>query len=266
MRVEALSLIHDLSDPAGKLNILREYVQAQVLRSLHESEAFRSLSFVGGTALRFVYGLPRFSEDLGLSLDDNVEEYQPECWLKKMKRDLSLAGFDVSLSWNNRTTVHKAWVKIPGILKQAGLASMENQNLSIKLEIDTHPPKGAVSERKIITKYTMFSLKHYNLPSLMAGKLHALLTRKYHKGRDWYDLMWYRTQVPPIDPNLVQLQNALNQTQGRGTLEAALWKQIIIEVLHQLDCSVLRADVQAFLERPRESDLLTHENIASVLL
>ncbi len=236
-----------------------------VLRSLHESEAFVNLAFVGGTALRFVHNLPRFSEDLDFSLE-NSSNYQPEAWMKKVKHDLQLEGFHAAVSWNDRTTVHKSWIKVAGVLKEAGLAAMPDQNLSIKLEIDTQPPKGAVSETGIINRHAMLSLRYYDLSSLMAGKAHALITRKYPKGRDWYDLIWYRGKRPPIDPNLEQLQNALDQTQGKGLFHANNWKADILATLKKLDCASLVQDVQTFLERPDDAALLTEENITSVLV
>lgn len=264
MKEEALSLLHEFADPAQKLNILREYVQAKALRSFHESEAFVNLSFVGGTALRFVFGLPRFSEDLDFALE-NADGYKPETWIKKLKNDLLLAGFEPSLKWNDRTTVHKAWIKIEGLLSDAGLAAMKSQKLSIKLEIDTNPPEGARSERDLITRHAMLSINHYDLPSLMAGKVHALITRKYAKGRDWYDLLWYLGKRPPVEPNLCQLQNALDQTQGEGTMDSVCWKRHLVETLNNLDCSVLAADAMPFLEHQNEAALLTIENMRSVL-
>ena len=82
MREEIIVLVKELADPTRKLNLLREYLQAFVLRSLHESEAFVHLSFVGGTALRFLFNLPRFSEDLDFSLE-TPEGYEPIKWMKK---------------------------------------------------------------------------------------------------------------------------------------------------------------------------------------
>ena len=264
MKEEALSLLKDLADPAGKLNLLREYVQSQSLRSLHESEAFVNLAFVGGTALRFMYNLPRFSEELDFALE-NADGYEPEAWLKKLKSDLAFAGFDVSVKWNDRSTVHKAWIKIGQLLHDAGLDAMKDQKLSIKLEIDTRPPAGARSERTLITRHAMLSIRHYDLPSLMAGKIHALLTRKYAKGRDWYDLLWYLGKRPPVMPNREQLQNALHQTQGECAMDARLWKRHLAESLEHLDDSALAADAGPFLEHPKEAALLTPENIRSVL-
>jgi predicted nucleotidyltransferase component of viral defense system len=96
----ASNLVRHVSDAGLKMNLLREYLQAFTLRSFHESKVFRCLSFVGGTALRFLHGLSRFSEDLDFSLED-AEGYDPKAWLKKIKRDLAFAGFDASVTWND---------------------------------------------------------------------------------------------------------------------------------------------------------------------
>lgn len=264
MKEEALQLAADRPDAAGKLNLLREYLQALTLRSLHESEAFLCLAFVGGTALRFTAAIPRFSEDLDFSLHA-PDGYRPEHWLKKLKTDLTLAGFEVSVSWNDRTVVHKAWIKTAGILKEAGLAVMPDQTLSIKLEINTRPPAGAVLVRSVITRHRMLVLQHYDLASLMAGKIHALATRHYPKGRDWYDLLWYRGHRPPTEPNLVQLQNAFVQTQGAAAPEAREWKALLLSRLDRIDCRRLTADVAPFLEHPEEAGLLNEENIRATL-
>ena len=99
----------------------------------------------------------------------------------------------------------------------------------------------------------------------MAGKVHALLTRTYPKGRDWYDLVWYRAIRPPIEPNLELLQNALDQTQGAGSYHAENWKATLMGKVRALNCAVLVEDVRNFLERPQDSELLTEDNICSVL-
>jgi hypothetical protein len=161
--------------------------------------------------------------------------------------------------------VHKAWLRFAGLLKEAGLAALPGQKLSIKLEIDTRPPAGAVRERSIITRHRVLAVQYYDLASLMAGKVHALLTRPYPKGRDWYDLLWYRGLRPPAEPNLVQLQNALAQSQGAGSREARNWKSALAAAVGRLPCAKLREDVRPFLERPEEAALLELENIRAVL-
>ncbi|MBI4607074.1 MAG: nucleotidyl transferase AbiEii/AbiGii toxin family protein [Planctomycetes bacterium] len=260
MRDEAISLTQGIPDPARRLHVLREYLQELVLRSLHESEAFTCLSFVGGTAARLLFGLPRFSEDLDFSLESSAG-YEPVRWVEKVKRDLGLAGFDAAVSWNDRKTVHVAWVKIGGILRDAGLAAMAQQKLSIKLEIDTRPPPGALTAAQVVTGHVMFAVRHHDLPSLMAGKLHALITRKYAKGRDWYDLLWYRGRRPPVEPNLALLQNALDQTEGPGALEARRWAHHVLDRVGRLDVVKLKADVEPFLKRPGDAGLITAEHL-----
>lgn len=264
MKEEMLGLLRDVRDPSLKLNVLREYIQALALRSLHESEAFADLSFVGGTALRFVFNLPRFSEGLDFSLE-RKSGYKPEAWLKKLKRDLAFSGFDVSVSWNDKTTVHKAWIKVAEVLAAAGLAAMKDQKLSIKLEIDTNPPAGAALSNVIITKHRLMAIRHHDISSLMAGKVHALLTRKYPKGRDWYDFLWCRGHRPPVEPNLVLLQNALDQTQGKGAVAAGEWKDAVKSRIEHIDCGRLVDDVLPFLEHPEEGSLISLSNIISIL-
>jgi len=264
MKEEAISLARSVTDPSQRLNTLREYLQALVLRSLHESEAFQCLAFVGGTALRFLYSLPRFSEDLDFALDPG-SGYDPGKWMSKAKRDLELSGLDTLVSINDRKTVHVICFRIAEVLKGAGLAAMANQKLSIKLEIDTRPPPGAQTRNQIIERHRMFAVRCYDMPSLMAGKLHALITRGRFKGRDWYDFAWYRAQRPQPQPNLVLLQNALDQTQGAGAFDSARWEDYVREKIRALDIEAVRKDVLPFLERQGGAELITRDNLESLL-
>ncbi|NBB78176.1 MAG: hypothetical protein GVY36_01840 [Verrucomicrobia bacterium] len=264
MKERALAIARKAPDAATSLNLLREYLQAFVLRALHDCEAFQSLAFVGGTALRFLHGLPRFSEDLDFSLDQKAH-YDGRAWMRSVKRELTLAGFDAEVNWNDRRTVNTAWIRLAGLLHEAGLSALAEQKLSIKLEIDTCPPAGAHAERRVVTRHLSFLLRHYDLPSLLAGKLHALATRKYVKGRDWYDLLWYLSQRPAPVPNLALLQNALDQTQGIGAFEASQWRELVRDRLAQLDVSRIHEDVLPFLERRAETTLLSRENFEQLL-
>jgi len=264
MKEQALALVRGVTDTGQALNRLREYLQALVLRSFHESEAFRPLAFVGGTALRFLHGLPRFSEDLDFSLV-SAEGYAGKEWMEKVKRDLALAGFSPEVTWNDRKTVHTGWVRLSGILREAGLSAMADEKLAIKVEIDTRPPDGERCERRVVTRHVTFLLQHYDLPSLLAGKLHAAITRKYAKGRDWYDLLWYLSQQPPVAPNLPLLQNALDQTQGIGRHDAKDWKALVRERIKILDMKAIADDVSPFLERPQDAGFLSRDNLMGLI-
>jgi predicted nucleotidyltransferase component of viral defense system len=261
---QALALVEKAKDRGQALNTLREYLQALVLRSFYESEAFRCLTFVGGTALRFLHGLPRFSEDLDFSLV-SPEGYAGQVWMAKVKRDLALAGFTPEVTWNDRQTVHTGWVRLCGLLREAGLSPLADEKLAIKVEVDTRPPEGGHCERQIVTRHLSFLLQYYDPPSLMAGKLHALTTRRYAKGRDWYDLVWYLSQRPPVAPNLTLLENALNQTQGEKHVDARQWREAVRSRLLVMDVKALLEDVGPFLERPQDASMITRENLLALL-
>ena len=264
MKDQALALVEKATDRGQALNTLREYLQALVLRSFYESEAFRCLAFVGGTALRFLHGVPRFSEDLDFSLV-SPEGYAGKDWMAKVKRDLALAGFTPEVTWNDRKTVHTGWVRLCGLLREAGLSPLADEKLAIKVEMDTRPPEGGHCERQIVTRHLSFLLQYYDPPSLMAGKLHALLTRRYAKGRDWYDLVWYLSQRPPVAPNLLLLENALNQTQGEKHVDARQWREAVRSRLLAMDMNALLEDVGPFLERPQDAGMITRDNLLALL-
>ncbi|MDP2791929.1 MAG: nucleotidyl transferase AbiEii/AbiGii toxin family protein [Rectinemataceae bacterium] len=112
----------------------------------------------------------------------------------------------------------------------------------MKLEIDTAPPAGARLETKMVTRHLLFGIRHHDLPSLMAGKIRAMLTRPYAKGRDWFDLLWYASQIPAVVPNMMLL--------------ASEWRKALAAKLDALDFEALRADVSPFLERREDSAAL----------
>jgi hypothetical protein len=265
VREGALKLVRDVGDAGLKMNLLREYLQAFALRSFHESKVFRCLSFVGGTALRFLYGLPRFSEDLDFSLE-NADGYDPKAWLGKLKRDLAFAGFDAAVTWNAEKTVETGWIRVAGLMREAGLTDLPEQKISIKIEIDAKPPEDAGMENSVINRHVIFALRHHDLPSLLAGKIHALCTRKYIKGRDWYDILWYGARRPPVKPNMRFLENALTQTGNEGLGKAERWAEYLSARLDEIDQKKLVKDIGPFLEEPKEIDLLTKENVKKAII
>ncbi|MEW5817195.1 MAG: nucleotidyl transferase AbiEii/AbiGii toxin family protein [Spirochaetota bacterium] len=262
MKDEALRIAGKITEPTARINILREYVQACILRSLHEAEAFQALSFVGGTCLRFIYNLPRFSEDLDFSLEQEPRE-PVSVWFSKVRRDLNFLGFEADVTLNVKKTVYVAWIGIPRLMSEARLTDIQEQRLSVKAEIDSRPPAGARFEARLVNRHTLFAIRHHDLPSLLAGKIHAICTRPYAKGRDWYDLVWYLSLRPPIFPNSELLRNAFAQTSP--DLESQSWQEMIIEAAERSDFEAIRRDVNPFLERPEEARFLTREYIRTLL-
>jgi len=261
VKEEAIRFAEKASDPTARLNMLREYIQAQALRSLHESRAFEAISFVDGTALRFLFDLPRYSEDLGFSLE-SPRNYDPDSWMAKLKRDFAFQNFEAEIIWNLTKPIHTGWIRIASIMKDAGLSSRPEQKLSIKIEIDTNPPAGAATQVRLLNRHALFAVRHHDLPSLMAGKLNALITRPFTKGRDWYDAVWYLSKTPQIEPNAALLSSALAQF---GISYTNDWRSLLREKLQNIDFSTARNDVRPFLERPEEAEFLTREYLDNLL-
>lgn len=118
---------------------------------------------------------------------------------------------------------------------------------------------------EVVNRHFLMALRHHDLPSLMAGKIHAIGTRRYLKGRDWYDLLWYRTQSPPVDPNLSLLQSALDETERERSWPAGEWKDRVLRRLRMLEERAMQKEVTPLLERAQDRELLTTEFIAAAL-
>lgn len=265
MRDYVLELVSAKEGYNAKLNVMREYLQTYTLRIMHDEGVFRSVAFLGGTALRLLYGLPRFSEDLDFSLVKGTQ-IKFEVLLKKIMLELASSGYDVSLSYNDKKTVNSAFVKFAGILFEAGISPSKSQRFSIKIEIDSNPPQGAILETRVVNKYFPIAFLSYDINSLFAGKIHALLSRKYVKGRDYFDLGWYLSKWKGIEPNFVLLKNALEQTGwSRKLPNKDNWKELIYEVLKQVEWKKVKQDVDQFLENPSDLSIFTKENVMHLL-
>ena len=108
MKDFCLSLAASKSGYNQKLNVIREYLQAYVLKILYAQGFFRSTAFIGGTALRFLYDLPRYSEDLDFSLTKKTP-YRFSQIIKKIKEELEAAGYRVQARADENKTVWSAW-------------------------------------------------------------------------------------------------------------------------------------------------------------
>jgi len=220
----------------AKLNIMREYLQAYILRIMHDEGVFRYTAFLGGTALRFLYNLPRFSEDLDFSLTQN-RNYKFVNIVKKIKQELELSGYNVSISYNDEKIVQYALIKFSTLMYEVGISPHKDHKFSVKIEIDTNPPKGAILKTQIVNKYFPISFLSYGISSLFAGKLHALLNRKYTKGRDFFDLGWYLSRWKDIAPNITLLHNALIQTGWEKELPSENnWRDYLYRIVKKTDC------------------------------
>ena len=246
--------------------ITREYLQARLLECLQENGAFVNWVFVGGTALRFLHLMPRFSEDMDFSLaEPGIEDNFTEL-MKKAKVSFQAEDYSVTIKAKTEKTVKSAFIKFDSLLFEIGLSPHRSEVISIKVEIDTNPPTGAILETSVVRRYCLLNLQHYDKSSLLAGKLHALLTRKYVKGRDVYDLLWYLSDKSWPEPNFLLLNNALKQTGWSGPeMTADNWRKEITLRVSRYDWDKVIADAHPFIERPEELKMLTKQNLIKLI-
>jgi predicted nucleotidyltransferase component of viral defense system len=253
-----ISLVGSRPPEADGVNLMREYLQAVVLASLQDSKAFLPLAFHGGTCLRFLYRIARFSEDLDFALERPEAGFDFLSVIVRIERDLVAQGYEVRSTVNAETVVNKAFIGFVGAEYDAGLSPHRDKVFRVKIEVDTRPPEGAGLEVSSLSSFGFqLRLQHHDLPTLFAGKLAAVIARQYTKGRDLYDLLWYLQHPSRVEPNVTMLAHALRQTfTDQAAVDAAAWPGVVLEHLSKVAWADARADVERFLERPAEVELL----------
>ena len=258
--------LRTLANPAQGRNLVREYLQARMLAVLQRAGAMVPLAFHGGTALRFLYTIGRYSEDLDFALERKAASYDFRHYLRAIRSEFTTEGYAVEIKVNDKKVVHSAFIRFSGLLHELDLSPHVDEVLSIKLEVDTNPPAGAGLSTTVIRRYVPLQLQHHDPASLLAGKLHAVLQRSYTKGRDIYDLLWYLSDPAWPVPNLTLLNNALIQSGWPGQkVDETNWRTIISRRLNELTWDRVVTDIRPFLETQGEADLLTLDNLRRVL-
>ncbi len=266
MKPLLLDMLRDEPDDFRRRSRAREYLQARILLALQDSGAFSNWAFVGGTALRFLYSLPRYSEDLDFSLAQSGGDPRFEKHMNSVRVDLMAEAYDMEVRIRPGRTVAAALVKFRGLLYELGLSPHSNEVFMVKVEMDTRPPEGVRTETRLVRRFIMLNLHHYDRSSLLAGKLHAILSRKFTKGRDLYDLAWYLSDPDWPEPNLTQLNNALRQTDWKG-LEATPenWRRLVTEKLQPIEWKQALLDVTPFLERKQDAEMVSKSVLLPLL-
>ena len=263
-------------------NMLAELMQHYVLASLSRSGLFSSAIFHGGTCLRICHGMNRFSEDLDFLLKQADREFAWEPHLRRIAADCADEGLRIEIQDKNRAVgaVRKAFIKTDSIgsivtlelpFERVGL-----RKIRIKLEIDVNPPRGSSFETSYLSFPTTAPITTQTLSSGFGTKTHALLCRRYVKGRDWYDFLWYAARRTV--PDLALLGNALFQQgpwQGERLEVSSEWLlRAMREKIESIDWKLARDDVRRFLPLSEQrgldswsADLFLHqvERMASYL-
>lgn len=239
---------------------LREIMQEIALAGLQRAGFFEKAAFYGGTALRIFYKLDRFSEDLDFSLLEPDEKFSLEPYFEAVVKEFEALGITVSIQEKKKSTasnVESAFLKSGTVWKELVLEDVVPQmgvgilpNVKIKIEVDRKPPLGFETEEKLLLRPFSFYVKCFTLPSLFAGKMHALLFRKWIKrvkGRDWYDLEWYIKKGTALD-----LDHFLLRAQDTGdwqekSISQAQVIQLLEEKIRSVDFASVKEDVMRFI-------------------
>ena len=224
---------------AVTINYLKEYLQYLVLNMLYNHKDYKTLVFKGGSCLRICYGLPRLSEDLDFDYDGkNTGEIllaDLEIYLKQEIEQKYFSEIQTKIQGKGRI-----YLKFP-ILKELGLAGKNDSDLLfVKIETESNLlPKAKYVLTPISNFGYNFLARNYDLPTLMSGKINAILERMWFKGekneidikgRDFYDLYWFLQKG--IKPNM----EVLRKTTGIKTikkLRKVLEKKIMAVVTPQ---------------------------------
>ena len=261
------------------VNALRESFQEIALCGLWRAKFHEKAAFYGGTALRVLYGLDRFSEDMDFSLLAPDERFDLAPYCRSIEDELSAWGFTVTVEAKPkaaRSAVESAFLKANTreqlLLIDAGdelAAAIHGQRqLKIKIEVDTDPPPGFSTETRFLLQPIPFSVKVYDPPSLFSGKMHALLCRDWKsrvKGRDWYDFVWYVGRRTELD--LTHLEVRMRQS-GHYSEAAALdepaFRSMLSRKISELDVADARSDVECFLSVPSAVSVWSREFFSAV--
>lgn len=253
---------------------LREIIQEVALLGLWRAKFFEHAAFYGGTALRILYGLDRFSEDLDFSLLTPSPDFNLARYTASLEEELQAFGFNVRVEMVDKTVesaVQSAFLKANTRNELLVIEAGEEltgqvaagQVLKVKIEVDTDPPSGFTTSTRYLLQPIPFAVRSYSLPDLFAGKMHAILFRKWKnrvKGRDWYDLVWYAANHPQL--NLAHLEQRMRQTghwSGELPLSQAAFHDLLFDTIERLDVNQARKDVAPFVKDQQTLALWSHD-------
>jgi predicted nucleotidyltransferase component of viral defense system len=251
------------NNQADAMQALREIMQEVALAGLYRGGFFEKAAFYGGTALRIFYKLDRYSEDLDFSLLAPDADFTLDPYLPFIEKEFEGLGMHVSVKEkqkSNKNNIESAFLKSDTIWKELVLEGTIPQNnlgqvahIKVKIEVDKQPPGGFATEDKLLLRPFSFYVKTFVLSDLFAGKMHALLFRKWVenvKGRDWYDMEWYIKKGVPLHlPHLLQRAKDSNSWE-KETMSEEEFRQLLAAKIDSVNYSRVRNDIERFIADP----------------
>lgn len=261
-------------------NALKEIIQEIALLGLWRAKFFEHAAFYGGTSLRILYQLDRFSEDLDFSLLEPKKGFSLSPYLNAVQSELNGMGLNVSIEEKNKniqTAIESAFLKAgtkEHLLKidipNLNVDSIQNNKvMNIKLEVDTDPPPDFETEVKTLLQPIPFWIRTYKEPDLFAGKIHAILYRNWKnrvKGRDYYDFVWFIARNTPV--HLAHLQQRIRQSGDWPTnksMKASDLQSLLSKKFDQLNIEAAKKDIKPFLKDPMSIEIWSRDFFKSLL-
>ncbi len=257
---EQMLSAYNADTPLAKRNATYEVMQQIALAGLFRGGFFEKAAFYGGTCLRIFHGLERYSEDMDFTLLREDPTFNIETYFPSIIAEFKALGRDVVITKkekHNFGKVESAFLKDDTHVYN--LAFRTEKSLKIKIEVDTKPPLGFETEHKLLLQPFSFMTRCVSLPDLFAGKMHALIYRKWGqrvKGRDWYDFEWYIRHGVPLDFTHLR-QRAFDFNHEELTKEKFL--AILRERLSSTDINLVKRDVLPFVKNPSELNIWSNE-------
>lgn len=262
-----------------KKNSIKEVVQEIILCGLSRAGFFQTAAFYGGTALRIFHGLDRFSEDLDFSLMAPDSDFRLDQYLPALEKELGAYGFRFKAEARKKTIdsdIQSAFVK--GNTREHILLCYADERLArsvvgseqikVKFEVDTMPPPYAEFERQFRLLPIPYEINLYDMPSLFAGKLHAVICRAWKsriKGRDLYDYVFYLAKGTQV--NLKHLNARLTDSGFEGAREDMTLdeiKEILYRRFESIDYAQAKRDVLPFVRNPASLEVWSKEFFQSI--
>jgi predicted nucleotidyltransferase component of viral defense system len=247
---------------------LREIIQDIALAGLSRAGFFEKAAFYGDTALRIFYGLDRFSEDLDFSLLKVDPDFSLGKYQDAIVDEFKSLGMQVSIrekQKTNKNNIESAFLKSETVWKELVLESVIPQNglnqvanIKIKIEIDREPPLGFETEEKLLLKPISFYVKCLTLPNLFAGKMHALLFRKWKnnvKGRDWYDMEWYIKKGIPLNLSHFVIRAKDSGDWKKDNITEEEFRKLLSDKIDTVKMDYVINDIKRFIKDPRVLDI-----------
>jgi len=265
---EQMMARYEITTHDDKVNAMHEVMQQITLAGLFRAGFFNNAAFYGGTCLRIFYGLQRFSEDMDFSLLEQNTNFNLENYFEPIIDEFKIYGRDVIIRKKekiNHTNIDSAFLKDDTAIYN--LEFRTEQQIKIKIEVDKNPPLGFSTEYKLLILPFSLMVRTYSIPDLYAGKMHALLFRKWKnrvKGRDWFDFEWYVKNNRLL--NFGHLQQRTKQFNFHNTPDFSIhvFKEILNQKINSTDFDMVKKDVRPFIKNPELLDIWSSEYFAQI--